>query len=206
MAGDPAPGEADGSAAESLAAACGSRPPGPGNALSAIDHADTVEGFRTWAGPDGYCEYRLPPRRAAETATAYYVRAILPERVRREKRIGYPSHSELDVDCITAVFSDAEIQALARSRDPVSEYISGLRTVRLGCAEAPSALPQLLSAGRARLPVGMPVKIKRERLAPEALYVAAAVLAICQKDPDGSHQLRIEAAAGGYSWALPPTY
>ncbi len=209
----PPPGEVDSSRAERAASACGALAPAADNALFRFDfpmgEEGPIEQFRTWSGPNQHCEF--PPSRPTpnETATQYYVRAILPHQAKRQRIIGYPSYGEVDVDCITRVFSPMKLAELSKTDDPIAKYVVGIGLVRSGCEAAREAIPTLLEAARSQSGAWtskMYHHKPRRSLVPEALYAAAAVRQICSKDIDEASRLLAEAESSGYRWAGRPTY
>lgn len=208
----PEPGEAATSRSDRAAKLCGALAPSASNRLFDLDappeELSDINEYRTWSGPNNHCEYRKGVVHNGESATAYYVRQILPQQARRSKVIGYPAHSEVDVDCITLAFTRGRLSELSQTVDPVAQYVVAIESMRRGCDHAKTALPMLVAAGRS--PASLFDRRLRpnetEALIPEALYAAAAVEQVCLRDIDQAGRYLAEAERSGYSWAGRPTY
>lgn len=206
--------EVEQSAARRAAEACGIREATgadrPTSLYFPLGREPPIQSYHVWSGPNGHCEYRFSKPNHGDTATAFYLREIMPkQQVLRDSVIGDALHAELDVDCITQNFASEDLARQSEGGDQVAQYAVGIALMRSGCEPAKQALPILLRAGRQQVPAI--AKCLRdyapgETLIPESIYAAAAIYRICFKDVDESGRLWEEAATRGYAWAEPLRY
>ena len=177
---------------------CRQERPGLTSRLANPFRIQSLAELRTWAGPDDHCPYKLQSPSVGETPETFYTRVVAPQAARRQELTGYPAYYEVDVDCVNIAMGKALLKAPPRTQlHAFGVAAQQMRTE--GCASAATTLRLLEFAGRPSFSLARATH--RNSGYPQALYLAAGVVAVCLADRPRAEQLVVESVRLGYESA-----